>query len=93
VPEHPRATTFLDKPLGGRSIPLSYPGIRPSVHRQAYGYACRLYALLEETLPPPLSMILVYVILSLHWDSDIMVDPSLVQLFAPKKLGLHGTER
>jgi hypothetical protein len=49
--------------------------------------------LLEETLPPPLSMIIAYVILSLHWDSDIMVDPSLIQLFAPKKLGLHGTER
>jgi hypothetical protein len=65
-------------------------GIPPSAEHimrlQAYGYACRLYVVLEEALPPPLSVILAYALLSPRWDSDVVFDPLVIQLFVPKKL-------
>ncbi|KAJ7798566.1 hypothetical protein B0H14DRAFT_2617825 [Mycena olivaceomarginata] len=75
---------------GGRPVVIDAPGLMAMfslgwVLGKAYGYACRLYVVLEEALPPPLSVILAYALLS-PWDSDVVFNPLVIQLFAPKKL-------
>ncbi|KAJ7323642.1 hypothetical protein DFH08DRAFT_969185 [Mycena albidolilacea] len=87
-------TVFADKTIWKEHddtlvLNIAPQGIPPSAEHimclQAYGYACCLYVVIEEALPPPLSVILAYPLLSPRWDSDVVFNPLVIQLFVPKK--------
>ncbi|KAJ6607750.1 hypothetical protein B0H10DRAFT_1956003 [Mycena sp. CBHHK59/15] len=89
------STVFADRTVwkdhdGDLVLNLAPPGIIPSFEHlrrlKAYGYACRLYVILQEALPPSLSLILAYALLAPARDSDVIHDFPLVELYAPKRV-------
>ncbi|KAJ7200758.1 hypothetical protein GGX14DRAFT_400367 [Mycena pura] len=68
-------------------INITPAGIQPNHNRlrrlKAYGYACRLYVVLEHALPPPISVFLAYALLAPKGEYDVILDETLVRMYAP----------
>ncbi|KAJ7197470.1 hypothetical protein GGX14DRAFT_574253 [Mycena pura] len=58
-------------------INITPAGIQPNHNRlrrlKAYGYACRLYVVLEHALPPPISVFLAYALLAPKGEYDVKI--------------------
>ncbi|KAJ7802090.1 hypothetical protein B0H14DRAFT_3488836 [Mycena olivaceomarginata] len=51
-----------------------------------YGFACRLYVAIESVLPPPLSLLLAFAVLSPGLEQDVIHNPAVIRMFAPHQV-------
>lgn len=73
-------------------INVSPAGIIPDAGRlrtlRAHGYACRLYIVLQAALPPPISVLFAFSLLTPGRDHDAVSDPAIIRLLAPHHIPL-----
>ncbi|KAJ6505144.1 hypothetical protein C8R45DRAFT_923436 [Mycena sanguinolenta] len=66
------------------------PGLQPDAKRlgtlRAYGYACRFYVVNQKELPASMSLALAYALLAPNGESDLIHDPALMRMYAPRQL-------
>ncbi|KAJ7355292.1 hypothetical protein DFH08DRAFT_1052143 [Mycena albidolilacea] len=85
------ANSELWKKIGDTHIVnVSPAGIVPDERRlrllTTYGFACRLYVAIESVLPPPLSLLLVFAVLSPGLEQDVIHNPAVIRMFAPHQV-------
>ncbi|KAF8181751.1 hypothetical protein K438DRAFT_1976048 [Mycena galopus ATCC 62051] len=73
-------------------VNVSPPGIQPDAqrlrHLSAHGYACRLYVITQGALPPNMSVLFAYTLLSTGRDNHVISNPSDIRMFAPHHVPL-----
>ncbi|KAJ7243928.1 hypothetical protein B0H12DRAFT_1236286 [Mycena haematopus] len=71
---------------------VSPPGIPSDPKRlsllRSYGYACRLFIITQRTLPPAMSVALAYGLLAPNAESDVINNPTIMRMYAPRQLQL-----
>ncbi|KAJ7754753.1 hypothetical protein B0H14DRAFT_2635380 [Mycena olivaceomarginata] len=71
-------------------VNVSPAGIMPDEQRlrllTTYGFACRLYVAIESVLPPPLSLLLAFAVLSPGLEQDVIHNPAVIRMFAPHQV-------
>ncbi|KAJ7323565.1 hypothetical protein DFH08DRAFT_941465, partial [Mycena albidolilacea] len=71
-------------------VNVSPAGIVPDERRlrllTTYGFACRLYVAIESVLPPPLSLLLAFAVLSPGREQDVIHNPAVIRMFAPHQV-------
>ncbi|KAJ7787495.1 hypothetical protein B0H14DRAFT_3163152 [Mycena olivaceomarginata] len=71
-------------------VNVSPAGIVPDERRlrllTTYGFACRLYVAIESVLPPPLSLLLAFAVLSPGLEQDVIHNPAVIRMFAPHQV-------
>ncbi|KAF7348819.1 hypothetical protein MVEN_01401900 [Mycena venus] len=71
-------------------INTSPPGIQPEAEclrrLKIYGYVCRLYVISQRALPPPISILFAYALLTRNGDADVIHDTSVGRMYAPVQM-------
>ncbi|KAJ7336902.1 hypothetical protein DFH08DRAFT_1018061 [Mycena albidolilacea] len=85
------ANSELWKKIGDTHVVnVSPAGVVPDERRlrllTTYGFACRLYVAIESVLPPPLSLLLVFAVLSPGLEQDVIHNPAVIRMFAPHQV-------
>lgn len=73
-------------------INVSPAGIMPDAGRlrllRAHGYACRLYVVLQGALPPPISVLFAFSLLTPGHDNDVISNSATIRMLAPHQVPL-----
>ncbi|KAJ7882432.1 hypothetical protein B0H14DRAFT_2565413 [Mycena olivaceomarginata] len=73
-------------------INVSPAGIMPDAGQlrllRAHGYACRLYVVLQGALPPPISVLFAFSLLTPGHDNDVISNSATIRMLAPHQVPL-----